>query len=411
MPRADVRGQRLRGRLDHLLDRKVQRGLDSVDPAVRDALRLGLYQILYMDGVPEYAAVSQAVDLARSVGGKGVAGFVNAVLRAAAGEGGGEKHFPDVEADPAGFLSAWGSHPRWLVERWLRRWSPAEVWRLVQANNAVPPIYLRCLRDTPEEAVELLAGGGIEAEPVGSGTGCVVLLGESPPVEALAAVPSVVQDPAAALVVPYADPEPGDLVADLCAAPGGKAMALAARGNVVLAADRSLDRLQLLRENAERLAHGPWESPGFRVSVVQADTLAPIVEGADMALLDVPCTRDRHAPEESGRTLEAQSRAAEGAGGTSGTHPGGVHERSIERGLSGVLNVQPGAGGERRSDFRVSGAASGVRTGVELGRERVVSGRARTALRAAPGLRVRRRVRGPTEKSVAASRRAKDQQA
>ena len=61
--------QRLRGRLDHLLDGKVQRGFDSVDPAVRDALRLGLYQILYMDGVPEYAAVSQAVDLARSVGG------------------------------------------------------------------------------------------------------------------------------------------------------------------------------------------------------------------------------------------------------------------------------------------------------------------------------------------------------
>ena len=282
--------QRLRGRLDHLLDRKVQRGLDSVDPAVRDALRLGLYQILYMDGVPEYASVSQAVDLARSVGGKGVAGFVNAVLRAAAGEGGGEEHFPDAEADPAGFLSTWGSHPRWLVERWLGRWSPAEVWRLVQANNAVPPIYLRCLRDTPEEAVELLAGAGIEAEPVGSGTGCVALLGESPPVEAMAAVPSVVQDPAAALVAPYADPEPGDLVADLCAAPGGKAMALAARGNVVLAADRSLERLRLVRDNAERLAEGPWESLGFRVSVVQADALAPIVEGADMALLDVPCT-------------------------------------------------------------------------------------------------------------------------
>ena len=108
--------------------------------------------------------------------------------------------------------------------------------------------------------------------------------------EAMAAVPSVVQDPAAALVVPYADPEPGDLVADLCAAPGGKAMALAARGNVVLAADRSLERLRLVRENAERLAEGPWESPGFRVSVVQADALAPIVEGADMVLLDVPCT-------------------------------------------------------------------------------------------------------------------------
>ena len=282
--------QRLRGRLDHLLDRKIRRGLDSADAGVQDALRLGLYQILYMDSVPEYAAVSQTVDQARSEGGKGAAGFVNAVLRAAAGEGGGEEHFPNVEADPVGYLSTWGSHPRWLVERWLSRWSMAEVGRLVDANNAVPPVCLRSLRNTPEEAVELLASVGIEAEPVGSGTGCVVLLGESSPVEAMAAVQSVVQDPAAALVVPYADPGPEDRVADLCAAPGGKAMALAARGNAVLAADRSLERLRLVRETAERLTAGPWGGFGFRVSVVQADALAPIVAGADMVLLDVPCT-------------------------------------------------------------------------------------------------------------------------
>ena len=282
--------QRLRGRLDHLLNRKVQRGLDSADPGVQDALRLGLYQILYMGGVPQYAAVSQAVDLARSQGGQHAAGFVNAVLRAAASDGGREEHFPDIEADPIGFLATWGSHPRWLVERWLGRWSAAEVRRLVEANNAVPPTFLRCLGNTPAEAVELLASAGIDAEPVDSGTRCVVLLGDSSPVEAMAAVPSVVQDPAAALVVEYANPEPEDRVADLCAAPGGKTLSLAARGNAVVAADRSLERLRLVQENAERLAEGPWDSPGLKVSVVQADALAPIVEGADMALLDVPCT-------------------------------------------------------------------------------------------------------------------------
>ncbi len=144
--------QRLRGRLDYLLDRRVKRGLESVKPGVRDSLRIGLYEILYMGGVPEYAAVSQAVDLAHSKGGRGVAGFANAVLRGIARDGGGPENFPDPETHLVEFLSTWGSHPRWLVERWLTRWSSADVRKLVEANNGVPPLSLRCLWDTPEEA-------------------------------------------------------------------------------------------------------------------------------------------------------------------------------------------------------------------------------------------------------------------
>ena len=280
--------QRLRGRLDYLLDRRVRRGLDSVDPEMLDVLRVGLYQILYMDGVPEYAASSQTVDSARSVGGDRGAGFANAIMRATVREGPSREIFPEFDSDPVGFLSTWGSHPRWLVERWIRRWSPTEVLRLVEANNEVPPIYLTCLCDTLEEAAKALAEAGIEARPVGRGTGCVVLSAGASPVEAMAVVASVVQDPAAALVVPYADPGPGDRVADLCAAPGGKAIAAAARGNAVLAADRSLDRLRLVRSNVARLNKGAEES--FSVSLVQADALAPIVRGVEMVLLDVPCT-------------------------------------------------------------------------------------------------------------------------
>ena len=280
--------QRLRGRLDYLLDRKVKRGLESVEAGVRDSLRIGLYEILYMDGVPEYAAVSQAVDLARSKGGRGVAAFANAVLRATAREGGGPEHFPDPETHSVEFLSAWGSHPRWLVERWLARWSPAEVRKLVQANNEVPPVYLRCLWDTPEEAAEMLEAEQIAAGAVGSGTGCVVIRGHASLDEAMRVVPSVVQDPAAALVVSYADPGPEARIADLCAAPGGKTLALAARGNAVLAADRSVERLRLVRENVRRVREQAGR--GVRVSTVQADALAPPVSRPDMLLLDVPCT-------------------------------------------------------------------------------------------------------------------------
>ena len=280
--------QRLRGRLDYLLDRKVERGLESVKAGVRDSLRIGLYELLYMGGVPEYAAVSQAVDLAQAKGGQRVAGFANAVLRAIAREGGGREHFPDPETHPVEFLSTWGSHPRWLVERWLTRWSSSDVRKLVEANNGVPPLSLRCLWDSPEKSAEALEAQGIPATAVGSGTGCVVVSGHGSLREAMAVVPAVVQDPAAALVVSYADPSPDALIADLCAAPGGKALALAARGNVVLAADRSIERLRLVQDNLDRVRQQGRRS--VRVSTVQADASAPPVSRPDMLLLDVPCT-------------------------------------------------------------------------------------------------------------------------
>jgi len=280
--------QRLRGRLDFLLDRRVKRGLESVKAGVRDALRIGLYEILYMGGVPEYAAVSQAVDLAQAKGGRGVAGFANAVLRGIARDGGGPEHFPDPETHPVEFLSTWGSHPRWLVERWLARWSFSDVQNLVEANNSVPPLFLRCLWDRPEEAVKALKAEQIDAAVVGSGTGCVVIPGHASLEEAMAVVPAVVQDPAAALVVSYADPGPEARIADLCAAPGGKTLVLAARGNAVLAADRSIERLRLVQENVDRVREQGGRA--VRVSTVQADALAPPVNGPDMLLLDVPCT-------------------------------------------------------------------------------------------------------------------------
>ena len=280
--------QRLRGRLDYLLDRKVDRGLESVEAGVRDSLRIGLYELLYMGSVPKYAAVSQAVDLAQSKGGRGVAGFVNAVLRGLARDGGGLEHFPDPETHLVEFLSTWGSHPRWMVERWLRRWSPEDVGKLVEANNSVPSLSLHCLWDSPEGAVKALEAEQIMATAVGCGTRCVVVSGHASLEQAMAVVPAVVQDPAAALVVSYSDPGPDARIADLCAAPGGKTLALAARGNVILAADRSMERLHLVEENLDRVRE--QSGRGVRVGTVQADALAPPLSRPDMVLLDVPCT-------------------------------------------------------------------------------------------------------------------------
>lgn len=276
---------RFRGRLDHLLALRLHRGLESLQPDVLDVLRLGAYQLLRMDGVPAYAAVSQAVDQARQVGGEGAARLANAVLRRVAEAGEDPRLFPSLEDDPAGHLSTWGSHPRWLVERWLERWSPEEVAALVEENNRRPAVFLHPWGVDPEEALLRLDGAGIGAVMVEGCPGALRLAEGSDPGAALAAVPALVQDPAAALVARYAAPREGDRVVDLCAAPGGKALALLPAAGYVLAADPSLPRLRMVGENARRLGVPPG-----RLGLVVARAQDPPVSSADLVLLDVPCS-------------------------------------------------------------------------------------------------------------------------
>jgi len=274
---------RLRARLDHLIGDHVPRGLDSVDPRLLELLRLGAYQLLYMDGVPAYAAVSETVSQVRDVVGDRPAGFANAVLRKVHTSGDGLDRFPDESADVVPLLTTWGSHPEWLVRRWLSRWSIPDVRRLIDADNRRPSIYLVPLALTPAAAVARLADAGVEAVEVGSATGCVRLEGGSAVSTALDAIPdAVIQDPAANLVSRYADVPAGTMVADFCAAPGGKILALAGRPSKILATDRSESRIRMVRDNARRT--------GRPIALAVADALHPAVVRADVVLLDVPCS-------------------------------------------------------------------------------------------------------------------------
>ena len=269
--------------MDHLIGLELHGDLEDLDPEVLEALRLGAYQILYMGSVPAYAAVSQTVELVRASVGSKPTGLVNAILRKIDRGGDGPERFPDFEQDPLGYLERWGSHPRWLLERWLARWTPEEVRALVEIDNVPPRTYLVPLEQQPEDAVETLARSGLAAEAVGEGTRCVRLGDGVTPAAALAALPrAIVQDPAANLVVLYADVPEGTKVADLCAAPGGKALAVAERPAYTLAADRSESRLHMVRDNARRT--------GRPLGLVVADARRPPLRGVDAVLLDAPCT-------------------------------------------------------------------------------------------------------------------------
>jgi len=273
---------RLRGRLDTLLAAFVRRGVGSLQPDVRDTLRLGAYQLREMGGVPEYAAVSQAVDMARAAAGSGAAGLVNGVLQALRREG-DSVGFPSFEDDALAHLTTWGSHPRWLVERWLRFFGPDATRALVEANNTRPELFLRPLGQPVATALAALGAADIQAARVSFAPDALRVAPPRTAVDALTAVPAVVQDPAAGLVARYAAIPAGAIVADVCAAPGGKALVFAERAGYVAAADLSLERLARVRENQARLPHLP-------VGLVVADARMPAFRAVDAVIVDAPCT-------------------------------------------------------------------------------------------------------------------------
>ena len=118
---------RLRGRLDYVLGQFVKRGTASLDDDVLDILRLAAYQLLEMDSVPAYAAVSQAVDMTKAIKQKSASGLVNGVLQSLRR---GQSELQPPRGDAAEVLSTWGSHPRWLLERWLARFGQDDTEKL-----------------------------------------------------------------------------------------------------------------------------------------------------------------------------------------------------------------------------------------------------------------------------------------
>jgi 16S rRNA (cytosine967-C5)-methyltransferase len=274
---------RLRARLDAELARLVDRRLSKLDPALLDWLRLGLYQIR-QTRIPEHAAVHATVDGARYELGRGAGGLVNAVLRRAAREGLRQEAFPAREQRPVEWLATWGSHPEWLVRRWLDRWPLADVERLVENDNRPPPVTLRLL-GADDPAPRLTDNGaGIELERL-EGTSRMVRLVAGEPVRALDAWRAVAQDPAASAVVDFVGGSIEGPVLDACAAPGGKAAALAdlaPSATPFVAADASPERI--------RKAVSTLRRTGSNVRVLVMDARRPAIRSARTLILDSPCS-------------------------------------------------------------------------------------------------------------------------
>ena len=274
---------RRRSWLDAMLTERVRGGLARLDPDLTDLLRAGAYQLLQMRSVPPYAAIAQTVELAKTRHGLGASKLVNAVLRRLDRER--EDLGRAASPDPVEALVFTYSHPRWLIQRWIARYGMDETMALLAANNAEPSTYIRPYNVVREQLEASLEADGVQ-------TGDTPLVRDSvklPPGTALTNLSAFhqgqffVQDPAATLVTQYAAIAPHSLVADLCAAPGGKALELSRDAARVVAADRSRIRLSRLAENVKRL-----DATGIELVVM--DARSPALKQVDAVLLDAPCS-------------------------------------------------------------------------------------------------------------------------
>ena len=251
--------------LDHAIEVLGRRKVRKLDPPVRAALRIGAYQLGYLDSVPAHAAVGESVELVRAAVLERAVAFTNAVLRRLAdGMRGLLASLPEGTPEEAALKH---SYPDWVAETWWREWGAADALALMRAQNEAPETVVRLVR------------GEIDGEPTDIPAAYRI---DRIDEQALAEGRIWPQSRGSQLAGLVVGSQEGERVLDLCAAPGGKATMLA--GDVV-AVEKHPGRARELEENVRRLG-------AANVAVVNADglTLPPALAGFDRALVDAPCS-------------------------------------------------------------------------------------------------------------------------
>jgi 16S rRNA (cytosine967-C5)-methyltransferase len=277
--------------LDYIIEQFSSVRLKKLHPWTLNILRLGVYQLRFLDKVPESAAVNEAVNLAKKYCVKS-SGFVNGVLRSIVREK--ERIcLPDPDKDRIKYLSVKYSHPEWMVKSFLSFYSYGFVEELLKANNETPQLYVRVntLKISVEDCVKLmkLQGYSAEVSPHIHEAVCLkgnINLGE---MELMKKGYIYVQDFSSMLIARILDPKAGDVVVDVCSAPGGKATHMAQlmdNQGIIIARDIYEHKLRLIRRNAENLGVSIIKTEKF--DALEEDR--ELFEKADRVLVDAPCS-------------------------------------------------------------------------------------------------------------------------
>lgn len=283
---------RWRRLLDFLLERGLKKPVARLDLPVALALRMGLYQLRFLERVPARAAVNESVELVKQARKTSAATLVNAVLRRAAGEAGTPvaEFLPAAGITSAERLGILHSHPTWMVERWLEQFGEERTIGLLEADNRAP--RLSCASHDlarRDEIFESLRGSGLRIEAGQILQSAFAVSGGSPTRTAAFREGAIsIQDEASQVVPLLLGVRAGERVLDLCAAPGGKTPALvraAGSGGLAVAADRHAHRLLAMREQFKRL-----HLPDVRLVELDAAGRLPFSVLFDRILVDAPCS-------------------------------------------------------------------------------------------------------------------------
>jgi len=285
---------RWRGRLDFIIEHFSSTRFAKIDPRVLNILRLALFQIIYLDRVPESAAVNTAVEMAKTTVAPWVVGFVNAVLRKAARDL-PNIAFPAVEKNAIAATSTTRSFPEWIIRRWIERYGLETTTALCDALNTVPPITIRTnrLKTSSHDLVKSLAGQAEQVNPTLYAPDGITFLSPATSIPELRAFKAgwfQVQDEAAQLVSLLLNPQPGETILDACAGLGGKtghiAQLMENEGSIT-AIDSNPEKLLKLESEMLRLGITNVQTSCRNLEeLIPQQQLGPF----DRILLDAPCS-------------------------------------------------------------------------------------------------------------------------
>lgn len=284
---------RWQGRLDSIISRFSSVKLKKINPVVRIILRTAIYQILFLDKIPARAAVNEAVKLARESQPDYVVRFVNAVLRKVSDNIESLKKVDETNLTASGIAEIY-SHPKWIVDAWVKELGTEETAELCRANNKTPPTSIRVntLLTTSENLAEELRRAGIEVQPCKYAPDALEVKKGHFKLQRLEAYEKglfQIQDEASQLVAHILTPRPGERILDACAGFGGKTSIFAQlmeNSGEIMAVDLSPWKVAALEENLERLKIGIVGTLQTDVRKLNEMNIKPF----DRIFLDAPCS-------------------------------------------------------------------------------------------------------------------------
>ncbi len=277
--------------IDHIISKASKIRLKKIHPVILEILRMGIYQILFMDKIPNSAAVNESVKLAKKYGHKGTIGYVNGILRAITRDK--DKFLKIDESDKAQFISIKYSHPKWIVERWIKEYGVDFTEKLCKANNETPYLNIRVntLKTKKDELISKLTEKGIKLKEGLYADDCIIVDGANniTSLQEFRDGLFTIQDESSMLVAQIMDPVGGSTVLDVCSAPGGKSTHVAQyMGNMGMIISRDIfnHKIKLIEENSKRLGIDIIKLENHDALMKDNKLIGKI----DYVLLDAPCS-------------------------------------------------------------------------------------------------------------------------